>query len=154
MLGGRGELSRKEHNHRFIPSTLELKAGTQEEQGRSWEFALFPCLLCVIAVKAPWLQEAFALSAPWDSADKWDNQQVVWDWALSVPVTMIQSHFVVAPDCIFWCWSGTACLTELFSATFSSPCCCCCIKLAALQATEVPFSPLVLLGLPATSLTS
>lgn len=108
--------------------------GAEEEL---WVCFLPVSVLCVIAVKALWLQEAFALSAPWDSADKWSNQEVVWDWALSVPVTMIESHFAVAPNCIFLCWSGRACVSQkLFSGTFR----CCCVKLAALQATELPFS--------------
>lgn len=115
--------------------------GAEEEL---WVCFLPLSVLCVIAVRALWLQEAFALSAPWDSADKWNNQEVVWDWALSVPVTMIESHFAVAPNCIFLSRSGRACVSqELFSGTFSSLCCCCCVKLAALQTSELPFSQVV-----------
>lgn len=57
---------------------------------------------------------------------------------------MIESHFAVAPNCVFLCWSGRACVSQkLFSGTLSSLWCCCCVKLPALQASELPFSQVV-----------
>lgn len=69
----KGWVEQKQHNQKIY--SLNLSAYEGRELGGAEE-ELWVFFVSVIAVKALWLQEAG--SAPWDSADKWHHQEVLW----------------------------------------------------------------------------